>query len=232
MTYNHHTKFISVALGQCIEAPAISIVERIMTRVNRPPNGRWVSSCRVNNYPKKFHIRHVERLDMDTQYSDILTRVKELYEAPTLSANNNIKAIAFDVTGLGLPVWEMLRGSKVAKYINGVSITETGDVTHEISVGGIKLTAPRVDIISSLQLAFQTGVILIADMPGSDMFAQDLESLNKDPDVSGNTGVALSVAIAVWLASQPRSVTNEGCLGGWHDDTFCLWHPDDNEVYL
>ena len=187
--------FISADLGQMNDYTAISVTERITTGVS---NGKFVNT---------FHLRHIERPPRGTEYPAIIDRLIEIYHSPQLA--EEWKATVIDLTGLGRPVFDMMRRAGFYQSLYGISITGGNDVIQD----GRTFNVPKRDLITNLQILFQNGTLQIAKgLKEADALVEEL--LNFQVKISdsgmdtygGRSGVhddiVLSVAMGAWLAAQ------------------------------
>ena len=181
------TFFIGVDLGQAADYTAIVIVERIN---------------------KEYHLRHIERPPLGTPYPAIVNRLKELAGSPQLAGMS--KTVVIDVTGVGAPVWDMMRQARIPATLKGILITGGNTVTRDGAIYHI----PKRDIVTCLQLAFQNGELRIAQgLPLSDILVQELINFKVKINLHGHDqyeawresihdDVVLAGGMAVWMASQ------------------------------
>lgn len=191
----HITKsdfFISADLGQANDYTAISILER----VTRGPG--------VLN-EVTYHLRHLERPPRGTEYPAIVDRLIEIYRSPQLLEAD--KAVVIDLTGLGRPVYDMMKQAGFWLSLNAISITGGGTVNY---VDG-HINVPKRDLITNLQIMLQNNIFKIAKgIEEADALVEELAnfqvkiSAGGHDTYGGRSGVhddlVLSVAIGAWLA--------------------------------
>jgi hypothetical protein len=136
---------IGLDLGQARDYTAVVIVERALdpAPIDQCPNLQQV----------EYHVRHIERFELGTRYPNIVESISELLSDPQLAGKSRL---VVDGTGVGAPVVDMFlhRGLKpVPIYITGADrISRLGRITR----------VPKRDLVSVLQVLFQTGRLRIA----------------------------------------------------------------------
>ena len=93
-------------LGKQRDHSALAILERRVKVKSRMDYENWRQTQEVEAEP--WVVRHLERMDLGTQYFGVAQRVKEVVERPGLAGR---KILAVDTTGVGMPVVEMLARS-------------------------------------------------------------------------------------------------------------------------
>ena len=187
---------ISADLGQANDYTAISVIERIIKGPGvLGPDRRG---------ERLFHLRHIERPERGTSYPDIVDRLVELYRSPQMSKTE--KAVVIDLTGLGRPVYDMMRRAGFVSSMNAVSIT--GGTEVNFSDGHFNV--PKRDLITNLQILLQNESLKIAKgLKEANTLIEELSNFQtKISDTgrdtyNGRSGVhddiVLSVAIGAWL---------------------------------
>ncbi len=192
----------SLGLGSTIAAGLPTVVEEITTEVTRT----------------EYHLRHLERPALGTPYPAIVTLLCERLATPPLAGAS---ALAVDATGVGRPVVDLLRWDKrLHAPVVPVTITGGDAVTHE----GSEYHVPKRDLVSTLQVLFQTGKLKIAaGLPLADIFIAELMNFQAKISLSGHDSYAagpagaggawregahddlvLAVALACWYAERPQ----------------------------
>ena len=197
------TFFISADLAQVNDYTAITIIERIITKERRYSNflGDYTTETE-----RAYHLRHIERPERGTTYPKIVDRLKELVESEQL--RDKEKAVVIDLTGVGRPVWDLMRNNGFDGKMNGIQITGGKDVTSERRIYNV----PKRDLITALQVAFQNGQLKIArNLPEAETLIKELTNFKVKISVSGHDtyeawregihdDIVLSAAMGVWLA--------------------------------
>ena len=190
------TFFIAVDLAQVNDYTAFTIIERIITYA--PEEVR------------EYHLRHIERPARGTPYPKIAERLKELIRSEQLAGKE--KAVVIDITGVGLPVWDMIQSDGFKRQINGIQITGGNNVSESNNIYNV----PKRDLISALQVAFQNGALKIAQgLAEADTLVKELTNFKVKININGHDqyeawregihdDIVLSAAMGVWLAAQRR----------------------------
>jgi hypothetical protein len=108
-----------------------------------------------------LHLRHLERYQLRTPYTDIADNVAALMRDPALSGKRGAELIV-DETGVGKAVVDMFRERKL--YFRPVTITG-GDVAREgaIKERGKSYRVPKRDIVGALEVPFHNGTLKVAE---------------------------------------------------------------------
>jgi len=159
---------------------------------------------------REFRLRHIERPERGTSYPKIVERLKELYNSPQLKRNTH--ALVIDITGVGRPVWDLLKKARIGATLKGITITGGNTVTQDAGIYSV----PKRDLITSLQVAFQNGELKIAPgLPEADTLIKELTNFKVKINLNGHDqyeawregihdDIVLSAAMGVWLLSQRR----------------------------
>jgi hypothetical protein len=200
-----HTIIIGVDLGQSNDFTVITVLEKCVKGygiLGKDRNGEiW------------YVLRNIERLPLGTDYHRVVERVAEIYNHPIIAGMD--KAVVIDLTGLGRPVYDMMRQYGFEYSLNAIAIT--GGIEPTKKQGGI-YHVPKRDLVSALGVALQNKQLRIAKgINESDNlrieFANFQTKINQQGrDTYGGKGtvhddIIMSLAMAVWLASQERFAT-------------------------
>lgn len=182
------TYFIGLDLGQKADYTALSVVER-----QDAPNGE-----------REYRLRHLERLQLDTSYTQVATRVKALQQQEPLTS----AYVVVDITGVGLPVFEMLRAAEVENLF-GISIHGGDAVSRE----GHQFRVPKRDLVSALQVLLQQGTLKFAEgLQDGDVLRHELQHFKAKINIAtghdtyeawrenDHDDLVLSLAMACWFA--------------------------------
>ena len=193
---------VGVDLGQSQDYTAISIIRRkkITDRVH---NG-------VKRY-RQYDLVHLERPSLGTPYPAIIDRLKDLK-----SRIDGYSIIVVDAPGVGAPVVDMLRKEKlnpVPIVIHGGQAVHTEKGSHHV---------PKRDLVSTLQVLFQTGRFRIAEgLSLGRVFEQELQNFKAKINIatghdsyeawrdSENDDTVLSAAIAAWVGEKKMPLLPE-----------------------
>lgn len=184
-----------------------------------PPPHIWpriVEEKVVQDVTTEYHLRHLERLPLGTSYPRIVDSVCATLARPPLAGQT---VLLVDITGVGRPVWDMLRERDIPGGMFGITITGADQVTRE----GREFRTPKRDLIVSLQvllqqgrLKFATGLklrdVLVAELQN---FRQKISLAGHDSYEAGGAGpagqwreagshddIVLATAMPVWYAEQ------------------------------
>lgn len=189
--------FLSADLGQANDYTAISIIERIVSGPGALGPDR--------NGIRYLHLRHIERPARGTPYPQIVERLKDLYHNEALRGVP--KSVVIDLTGLGRPVYDLMRERGFRLSLSAVSITGGLEVTGHGSIFNV----PKRNLITGLQVLLQNSELRIArglkEAPALieelTNFQTHISETGRDT-YGGRSGVhddlVLSVAIGCWLA--------------------------------
>ena len=185
---------VGLDLGQARDYTAAVIVERLSQQISD-------DRCR-NLHQIEYHVRHIERFELGTRYPDIVDSISELLTDPHLAGQARL---VVDGTGVGAPVVDMFlhRGLKpVPIYITGADkISRLGRITR----------VPKRDLVSVLQVLFQTGRLRIAtDLELASMLVTELSNFTAKITSSFNEAfgcwrenqhddLVLALSIACWF---------------------------------
>lgn len=189
---------ISADLGQAFDYTAISIIERIITGPGvLGPDGRGETM---------LFLRHIERM-RDIEYPAIVDRLVELYRSPQLAGVE--KTVVIDFTGLGRPVFDLMKQAGFRRSLNGISITGGMDVSFHDG----HYNVPKRDLVSSLQIQLQNNSLKIAKgLKEANALIEELSNFQTKISDSGHDtyggrsgihdDIIMSLAMGVWLAGR------------------------------
>lgn len=185
--------FVGLDLGQAQDYTAIAVVEK-------PAHAEEKAV---------FHLRHIERPRLSTPYPVIVARVKELMESEPLRERAHL---IVDATGVGAPVVDLLREAGLSP----TPVTITGGDAVAWEKGGYRV--PKRDLVSTLQVLFQSGRLLIAEgLPEAPLLVQELLNFKvriniktaHDSYEAWREGVhddlVLATALACWYGNEVHS---------------------------
>ena len=191
---DEHTFFISADLGQAQDYTAISIIERI---------------CKGSGVLNEvtYNLRHIERPPRGTEYPQIVDRLIAIFESPTMADYE--KAVVIDLTGLGRPVFDMMRAAGFRYSLNAISITGGNDAHYTNQHHNV----PKRELVTNLQVLLQNGSFKIAKgIKEADALIEELTNFQTKISDSGkdtyggrqgvHDDIVLSVAMGAWLARQ------------------------------
>jgi hypothetical protein len=124
--------------------------------------------------------------------------------------------LAVDATGVGAPVVDLFKRERMNAQLEPIQITGGDAVTRE---GGVT-RVPKRDLVSTAQVALQTGRLKIApELPDADALVRELQNfqvkinLETAHDSYGawregtHDDLVLAVALALWIAKNERDNT-------------------------
>jgi len=141
---------IGVDLGQAQDFTALVVLELLEYE------GEWDAVTFTHRTETSVRLRHVERLPLGTSYPDVVARVKQVVESPSLAGGK--KSVVVDATGVGRPVVDLLERAGLPCRIWPVSIT--GGASETTTRGTYRV--PKRDLIVGLQVRLQEGELQIA----------------------------------------------------------------------
>jgi hypothetical protein len=142
---------VGLDLGQRLDFSALAVVERF-------PGS---SPC--------YHLRHLERLNLNTPYPAVARRARDLV---AMTALHGATQLVLDVTGVGGPVLDLLH----AEGVRPAAITITGG--HSISGTREHLHVPKRTLITTLVALFKAGRLTIAlGIPLAAELIEELQNL-------------------------------------------------------
>jgi hypothetical protein len=136
--------FTGLDLGQAKDYTAVAVLERT-TLPDPKREGR-----KLHHYA----VRHLERLPLGTPYPDVCTRLARLFASPPLTGTS----LAVDYTGVGRPVFDMLRRAQIPARLRPVTITGGNKVSP--SAGGWSVS--KKELVSTLQVLLQSRRLRVA----------------------------------------------------------------------
>ncbi len=131
--------FVGLDLGQVQDYTALVVSER--------------KTWRYDPRPYEYHVRHLERPKLGTPYPVIVEQVRDLMRSRDLI---NQAALVVDATGVGRPVVDLFRKAGLWP----VAVTITGG--NVVTVGGGGFHVPKRDLVTTLQVLFQSGRLKVA----------------------------------------------------------------------
>ncbi len=197
-------------LGQSKDYTALAIVEATPTKYTQTVVGRERETglpidrdIQVEGPPVSLALRHLERPELGTPYTEIVRQVSERLRAIPGAL------VAVDKTGVGAAVVDMFAD----QHLLTVAITITsGDTVHG---EGREWRVPKRDLVHGLLVALQEGRFqYAAGLPMAPTLVQELtefqmklnERTGHDTYEAWREGshddLVLAVAMACWLAEQ------------------------------
>jgi len=152
--------FIGVDLGQSHDPTALVILEK-----HKPDPQR-----RGTEYEQRarYECRHIERLKLGTSYPRVVEHVKALISCPPLTQS---VALVLDYTGVGRPVADMFKSSRLSTTNYYITIHGGDSVQRD----GGWYRVPQRDLIGAAQVLLQSQRLTIAkSLPEANTLIQEL----------------------------------------------------------
>ena len=146
------TIFIGVDLGKQQCHSAIVVVERI----EEGPSRDHIEVLRgTGSSRKRYVIRHVERVRLGTQHSDVVRRVKHVVSHLSVTMQATC-VVVVDESGVGVPVVEAMREAGLGSFcrLNPVVITAGQSATAS--------SVPRAELITKMKMMAERGELELA----------------------------------------------------------------------
>ena len=126
-----------------------------------------------------MRLRHLERLDLDAGYPEMVTRVRDLMRALDGKEQAKEADLLVDVTGTGRAVVSLLEAEGLQPIV--VTITSGAGVA-ETSAGGWRLA--KAELVSTLQVLLQTELLKMATgLPLVPTLVEELQNFKRNPTV-------------------------------------------------
>jgi hypothetical protein len=153
---------------------------------------------------RQYAVRHLERHPPGTPYPEVCQRVAGLFGKPPLTSST----LAVDYTGVGRPVLDMLRRSRVRARVCPVMVTSGHRSTADDRGGWY---VPRQELAATLQVLLQTRRLHVAPaLPEAETLARELAAFQLKATAAADEelrawregshdDLVLAVAVAAWL---------------------------------
>ncbi|MBF0461624.1 MAG: hypothetical protein HQL87_09525 [Magnetococcales bacterium] len=174
-------------LGQAKDYTAITIIKRFREK-----------------RPVEYQLQHLERMK-GIPYPDQVARVAEIIKSPKLTGYRIFLIV--DQTGVGRPVMDMLRASRLGIPIIAIMIHGGDAVGQE----GQEYRVPKRDLVGVLQVLFQNKRFqVIRTIPNAELLIQELMNFKVKINLAtahdsyealregDHDDLVLSAAIACW----------------------------------
>ncbi len=193
---------LGLDLGMMNDYSALSMLEQVETLEHADFSKRI-----GEHYEVKYHLVHLQRFELGTQYPEIVSRVKEMLENPEIKRNNHL---ILDATGLGTPILQMFRAVGLRPI--GVTLTAGAEVTKATD-GYEGYHVPKRQLVSALVVLVQAGRLKIAEgLEYASAFEEELQNFHYILDKKTghdsyesvkdaiHDDLVISVAMAGWYA--------------------------------
>lgn len=203
---------VGVDLGQAHDPTAVCVVERISSWWYTTPKAQ-----RTEHLPTKYHVRHLERLKLETPYPAQIAHIRSLLKREPLVSQE--PTVALDYTGVGRPVFDMFKAARVPRLL-GINIT-SGLTPEPTAVGW---SVPKVELVSNVQAMLHAGHLKIArELPEAGALLRELQDFRVNFTTAGNAtfgaregmhdDLVLALAIAVFAVNHSKEIRVEPLWG-------------------
>jgi hypothetical protein len=191
---------IGLDLGQRQDHSAVAVVERVSSRTARFDYVNWTAR---EPEAEAWVVRHLERIPLGTPYTAVVERVARVAQRAPVAGKCQL---VVDATGVGMPVVDMLRASRMGCGLTAVWITGGNAERFDGSVWHV----PKLELMARLQSLLEREELRIARrLRESGALARELMDIRSARGGSGRVRVgadgagehddlALAVALAVW----------------------------------
>ena len=199
----HPFYFLALDFGFINDHSALVLLEFRAT-----PTGTRDAATWQPLYRRQLHLRLVERFPLGTPFAQVIARVARLAEHPLIK---NHASLAFDATGMGLPLRQQLEQQRLP--LNLVPINITSGQTANLTAHGRNV--PKADLVSRLELLLEQNHLQIAaDAPQAASLRDELLQFERHHRPGGRTNysargaqhddLVMSLALAGWWAWENR----------------------------
>lgn len=206
---------IGVDLGKQRDWTAIAGVELVPVRTKDP---NLPDAPRHYRKPRKVIMEHrlrlLERPKQGTPYPEVVDRIETILTSPELMSET---VLVVDMNGVGEAVIDIMRQRKLRPV--GVK-THGGNTTTRHEYG---YNVPKVDIVTALQVLYQTRRIVVADnLKLREAYKKELQAFTMKINDKGHAGfeaareqdhddLVMAVSMACWyLDKVHRPIWEEG----------------------
>lgn len=181
-------------LGQAQDYTALAVLEQ--TTTPDPEDYHRRVRC--------YAVRQLKRFPLGTSYTAVCARLVEMFQNPVLKNST----LVVDQTGVGRPVVDMLKRSKIEAHIRPVTIT-AGQASAPADGGGWNV--PKKELASTLQVLLQSRRLKVAtSLPEAETLVKELQAFRVKINVANasesfeswrerdHDDLVLAVAIAAW----------------------------------
>lgn len=189
-----HQRVIGLDIGQRRDYSAIALLEAVEEVTGERDRVTFDFIRRTC-----IRLRHVERIRLGTPFASVVDRVSTIVNAPKLRENCTL---VVDATGVGAPVVELLRASRLPCRLIPAQITGGLDEGSD----GFYYRVPKRDLVTGLQILFDRWPLEIhPGAPAADALVQELIEFKAKPSSSGamrfagsRDDLTMAVALAWW----------------------------------
>jgi len=160
----------------------------------------------LNEKIETNHVRHIERCPIGMPYHDVVEKVWNMFQNPTIKRKGEL---IIDITGVGEPVYEMFEKRKL--YPIGINIHGGNVVTDK---GNGRWSVPRMDLFTTLRIMFESENIQIASsLPLNEELLEEIKNLRdrksplmKEEDIlwrqREHDDIAFALMLCCWWAAR------------------------------
>ncbi len=138
---------VCVDLGSINDYNTIGIIELTGGYLEDDKIDEQRHTKKILTFVSKYELRQLERMPIGTTYPELVTRIKNLMSSSELFNNSEL---VVDATGVGVAVLQQMYNESLTPF----GVTITGGAT--VGRNTLGYTVPKVDLISTLQLIFQS----------------------------------------------------------------------------
>lgn len=191
--------YAGLDLGQAADFTALAVLE-----CSRLPDRE-----RPEKLVSHYACRHLERMPLGTAYTKVCDRVVKLFNQPPLIWTT----LAVDYTGVGRPVFDMLRKAGVKAALQPITIT-AGAASSRGEDGAHRV--PKVVLVSTLQLLLQQRRLQVAaGLPAAATLTRELQQFQVKVTPAANEiygawregahdDLVLAVCCAAWIGENRK----------------------------
>ncbi len=206
MSYNYEPQYdtapkytLGLDLGQTKDYTALVILER---------HGEGAQAV--------FHARHLERFPLGTPYPAIVAAVADMLKQAPLAGGT--PRLAVDETGVGAPVVDLFRQTRLNASLHPIHITGGASVNYDRGVEYV----PKRNLVSVVQVALQTNRLKIASaLPEAQTLVRELQGFQvKITEAANDTygawregahdDLVLAVALALYAGKKRGAPVIQG----------------------
>lgn len=214
--------FVGLDLGKTHDPTALAVLERRPVAQGKPA----------------YHIHALQRFELDTPYTELITRVVALLNRPAKAGSNTAPlrgcTLGLDATGVGRPVVDMFVAARPPCRLVPVTITSG----HRANWEAGEWFVPKADLVAAIRLVIQgKRITMDARLPLGELLKRELADFETRITPSGNEtfgayregqhdDIVLATAIAIWLAERggPTTTSKPFGVGGMPSPTGVLHH--------
>jgi len=156
---------------------------------------------------KRYHIVHLERLELDMPYPQQIEKVFQIMNKKPLDKAN--KTLAIDYTGVGRPVVDLAQD----RGLNPIAIAISGGNAVTWDESRTKASVPKRDLVGTMQIFAQSDRLKVASgLRFGPVLAEELQNFKVKIDIrtahdsygswreGSHDDLILATAIALWTA--------------------------------